>query len=161
MPTLATPLLPNARHVCHLSLPHTAIILFTLLVPSSCGHWCMVHAHRHTDLHTLPHSLSAPSCSHTSLCPPPQHCLLIPTLLLYTHSLPYLPNTHTHMLLPSPLPNFTSPVSQIQGTGLATKNQKKGLGLPHYLEGVGGSRSHQANLAWLYLLLRLAGPSLP
>lgn len=148
--------------------------LFTLLVPGSCGcpqahrltHTLLVpgsmaHAHRLTDLHTLPHSLSAPSCSHTSLCPAPQHCLLISTLLLYTHSLPYLPDTHTHMLPPSPLPNVTSPDSQIQGAGLATKHQKEGLGLPHYLEVGGGSRSHQANLVWLYVLLKLAGPSLP
>lgn len=134
--------------------------LFLCLAAVDTGAWCMP-----TGTQTYTHSLT-----HLALLPAPtQACVPRPSTAYsfqhcsytHTHSLPYLPNTHTHMLLPSPLPNFTSPVSQIQGTGLATKNQKKGLGLPYYLEGVGGSRSHQANLAWLYLLLRLAGPSLP
>lgn len=114
--------LPDTGPICHFSPPHTEVALFILLVPSSLGHKCMVHSHRHTDLYALPHSRGAPSCSHT----PPCHCVLIPAGFLHTRSLTAPTHMHVHVHM---LPNSTPPVSQTQGTGLARKPQKAGFGM--------------------------------
>lgn len=107
--SVTSPLLTQRR------LVHTAC-------PSSLGHECTVHSHRHTDLYALPRSRSAPSCPHTSLYAPPCRCVLIPAGFLYILSL--TAPTHMHML-----PYSTLPVSQTQGIGLARKPQKAGFGL--------------------------------